>query len=100
MHFRRYASGGNISALIEPSKGVLRICTDAAPAEPLADGRRRLVFVVAGLVIMAVQQVQKWRGHENAGKEPPKIIREIPMPKFEKLRLPTPPASPSRNNPE
>ena len=47
MHFRRYASGGNISALIEPSKGVLRICTDAAPAEPLADGRRRLAFVVA-----------------------------------------------------
>ena len=100
MHFRRYAPGGNISARIEPSKGVLRICTDEAPAEPLADGRRRLEFVVAGLVIMAVQQVQKWRGHENARKEPPKIIREIPMPKFEKLRLPTPPASPSRNNPE
>ena len=110
MHFRRYAPGGNISARIEPSKGVLRICTDEAPAEPLADGRRRLeeeiektvrrISPPVGFAPFRWWEVQKWRGHENTRKEPPKIIREIPMPKFEKLRLPTPPASPSRNNPE
>lgn len=129
MHFRRYASGGNISAMIEPSNGVLRIGGEDAPAEPLADGRRRLeeeiektvkyarqplvdtsplsllewlglAFIVLALVIVAVEQVQKRRANEKPRKEPPKIIREIPKPMLGKPMLPNPPASQSRNNPE
>ena len=129
MHFRRYASGGYISAIFEPSKGVLRIGGEDAPAEPLANARGRLeeeiektvraarqpwfdtsplsllewlglALLALALVIIAVEQVQKRRGKEKPRKESPKIIREIPKPTLEKPRLPRPPASPSRSNPE
>jgi hypothetical protein len=109
IYFRRYASGGDINVVIEPSAGVFRIGDENGEPEPLANARERLteeidkkvrrapgvplvdtrlsllewfgvVVLAAGLIFVAVDWMKKLSALEKPRKEPPKIIREIPKP--------------------
>ncbi len=106
MHFRRYASGGDIDVVIEPSAGVFRIGGENGAPEPLAKARERLTNEIektvkripAWQMIDTKMSVLNWVGLvvillglalivKDCGKkkpaprkEPPKIIREIPTP--------------------
>ena len=104
MHFRRYASGGDIDVVIEPSNGAFRVGGENGAPEPLAKVRERLTEEIEKTV-RPVQQpplvdmrVRDWLGLavillglalivKDCGKkepaprkEPPKIIRQIPTP--------------------
>ena len=104
--FRRYASGGFLDAVFEPTNGIFRIGGKDGKPEPLANARRRLeeeiektvrrisppmapmslmdwlsaVFLAGGLIVIVVDWARKSNVPEKPRKEPPKIIREIPKP--------------------
>ena len=103
MYFRRYASGGDINVVIEPSGGVFRIGGEDGAPEPLAKVRERLTVEIEKTVLriappMVGMRVRDWlvvafivlglalivkdcvKGKPAPRKEPPKIIREIPKP--------------------
>ena len=106
MDFRRYASGGHISVVIDPAAGTFRIGGEDGVPEPLAKARERLteeiektvrpvkfsemydmrmsVIEWVGLVVilLGLALIVKDCGKKKSAprKEPPKIIREIPKP--------------------
>ena len=106
MAFRRYAGGGFLDVVIEPSNGIFRIGGEDGAPEPLANARERLTEEIEKQVkpistwkmIDTDMRVRDWLGLafllfgvvlfvKDCGekksaprKEPPKIIREIPKP--------------------